>query len=243
MSKLAVGFAAFLALFAGFPAAQASDLFRLLRLDGTHLKWGSPRLGSGASVKYAFATRDIHSPGARNCGEIGPAAPILSSSRIDAKLFEAEAAAAFALWSAAADIRFVRVDEPGEADIVIGAQLLPRGRAFTEVFFDRKPGGGVQSLKKSLICLNPEKPWKVGFDGDIEVYDLRYTIAHEIGHAIGLDHPGHSGQVMGFAYEEAFRELQPGDTAGVTALYGKPGVPLVSVPVPATGSTDSMALQ
>lgn len=243
MNRVAFGVAALLTIFAGMPIAQASDDFRLLRLDGTHLKWGEPAFGSGASIKYSFATTEMRSASARNCGAIGPVAPIETSSSIAPERLRAETAAAFAMWSAAADVRFVQVDDPADADIVIGAQLEPRGRAFTEVSFERQANAEIVPLKKSLICLNPEKPWKVGFDGDTDVYDIRYTIAHEIGHAIGLDHPGHGGQVMGFAYEEQFRDLQPGDRAGVTALYGKPGVPTVSVPKPAAGSTDSMALQ
>ena len=58
------------------------------------------------------------------------------------------------------------------------------------------------------------------FDGDIDVYDMRYTLVHEIGHAIGLDHPGPSGQVMSFRYTENFSGLQPGDFHGVRLLYG-----------------------
>lgn len=245
MNRVAVGVAALLGLVAGMSwGAGASESFRLLRLDGTHLKWGKPEFGSGATVKYAFATGPMHKAGARNCGSIGPLAPIEAASRISPADFRAETAAAFALWSAAADIAFTRVDDPAQADIVIGAQLEPRGRAFTEVTYEAGRGTSVVTLQKSLICLNPEKPWKVGFDGDVDVYDIRYTIAHEIGHAIGLDHPGHSGQIMGFAYEEQFRELQPGDKAGVAALYGQPGMPVAKVPkVPADGSADSMALQ
>jgi hypothetical protein len=60
----------------------------------------------------------------------------------------------------------------------------------------------------------------VGFDGNTRVYDLRYTFVHEIGHAIGLDHPGPSGQVMSFRYDEQHRDLQAGDLNGVTMLYG-----------------------
>jgi hypothetical protein len=64
--------------------------------------------------------------------------------------------------------------------------------------------------------------WKVGFDGNLKAYDLRYTLAHEIGHAIGLDHPPGPGQIMNYRYEERFRDLQSGDVFGAVALYGAP---------------------
>ncbi|WP_227712332.1 matrixin family metalloprotease [Marinobacter zhanjiangensis] len=78
----------------------------------------------------------------------------------------------------------------------------------------------MRAIDTALVCLNPDQNWKVGFGGDRDGYDIRYTLIHEIGHAIGLDHPGPSGQVMGFRYTEAFPELQPGDLRGVRRLYG-----------------------
>lgn len=57
--------------------------------------------------------------------------------------------------------------------------------------------------------------------GRLSHYDLRYALAHEIGHTIGLDHPGPSGQLMSFRYEERFHGLQPGNVAGLAALYGR----------------------
>jgi hypothetical protein len=33
----------------------------------------------------------------------------------------------------------------------------------------------VKSIRQSLICLNPEKTWKVGYDGNLDVYDLYFT--------------------------------------------------------------------
>jgi Matrixin len=79
----------------------------------------------------------------------------------------------------------------------------------------------VKPISRALICLNPTRQWKVGFDGDLQRYDLRYTFAHEIGHAIGLDHPAGAGQIMGYRYEERFRELQAGDVSGAVLLYGR----------------------
>jgi len=83
-----------------------------------------------------------------------------------------------------------------------------------------KGEGPLRPIDRSLICFNPVKRWKVGFDGNLNVYDLRYTLAHEIGHAIGLDHPGPHGQIMSIHYQEGFRTLQAGDVSGAVRIYG-----------------------
>ena len=103
---------------------------------------------------------------------------------------------------------------------MIGAEVEPEGWAFTDVSYDASSTESVKPISRSLICLNPLKRWKVGFDGDLKSFDLRYTIAHEIGHAIGLDHPLNAGQIMGFRYEELFSDLQAGDIAAAVILYG-----------------------
>jgi predicted Zn-dependent protease len=48
----------------------------------------------------------------------------------------------------------------------------------------------------------------------------RYALLHEIGHAIGLDHPDASDEVMSFRYTERFRTLQAGDIHGAVQIYG-----------------------
>ncbi len=210
--------------------AAASDAFLLLRLDGAYVKWGTPRLGTPAQVQYAFISGPMDSPGAINCGAMVPIGPLLDASRIERERFHQEVAAAFGLWEAVAGVRFLESADAGTADILIGAQANPRGFAFTNVAHDRTgltPVSAttvqVRRIEKSLICLNPTKLWKIGFDGNLDVYDVRYTIAHEIGHAIGLDHPSPSGELMSFRYTEDFRALQPGDVAGAVALYGETG--------------------
>lgn len=202
-------------------ATAASDgSFRLLKLDGYHVKWGEKALGAGATVSYAFVDAAMRFDDARNCGELVPMTELAKRNGISEATLRAETASAFRAWEAAANITFMRVDDPGQADILIGAQGQPVGRAFANVTYHPGSRDGVRTIDQALVCLNPEQGWKVGFDGDVEIYDMRYTLVHEIGHAIGLDHPGPYGQVMSFGYNEKHSDLQPGDFHGVQLLYG-----------------------
>lgn len=202
-------------------SAHASEGgYRLLELDGYKVKWGDQRLGVGASVSYAFAGEALQFEDAHNCREIVPINALLGKS-LSMETLEREAAAAFKTWERAAGLSFHEVSDAQDADIVLGAQGRPRGRAFANVSYAPGSEEGVRAIEQALVCLNPDHEWKVGFDGDTDVYDIRYTLIHEIGHAIGLDHPGASGQVMAFRYTEDFDELQSGDLRGVQLLYGR----------------------
>ncbi len=201
------------------PAHAGEGGYRLLELDGYKVKWGDRRLGAGASISYAFARESLRFDDARNCGDM-ESIEMLSGKALSMVSLVHEAAAAFRVWENVADLSFHEVGNARDADIVIGTQGRPRGRAFANVTYVAAPEGDVRTIEQSLVCLNPDHGWKVGFDGDTNNYDIRYTLIHEIGHAIGLDHPGPFGQVMAFSYTEAFEDLQPGDVLGVRHLYG-----------------------
>ncbi len=217
--KRALIIAALLPLALPLPADDGGNGYRLLELDGYKVKWGEHTLGVGANVSYAFADETLRFDDARNCRELAPM-EALSGPDLPFEALVRETAAAFRVWERAADISFRQVADVRDADIVIGAQGQPRMRALANVSYAPEEIKGVRVIEQSLVCLNPDYKWKVGFDGDKDVYDIRYTLIHEIGHAIGLDHPGPSGQMMGFRYTEAFAELQPGDLRGVQRLYG-----------------------
>ncbi len=243
-------FAASLALpFAACAIAHAGDAqrpdpeFRLLVLDGSTVRWVIPQGRERTTVTYAFLTRPAEFKGARNCSKMLPPAAALDRSNVNHSAFRHEVRAAFDMWQAAANIEFRETESVDEAGILIGAEAEPRGRAFTNVTPHGSAGAGVSGISQSLICLNPETRWKIGFDGNLEVYDLRYTIAHEIGHAIGLDHPSAEGQLMSYRYVERERGLRPGDAAGAAQLYGLPTLPDTFVAARAGSRTDTPAPQ
>lgn len=213
--------------------------FKTLRLEGNGVRWQMLAEGQPRTVTYGVAARDVEFAGAHNCGRMTRLDALLQASQIAPATMRAEVAAAFAMWEAVADIRFREAASPEQADILIGAQAEPDGWAFANVFYDGLSREPIKPISRALICLNPARRWKVGFDGNLRAYDLRYTIAHEVGHAIGLDHPSGGGQVMGYRYEETFHGLQAGDIAGAVVLYGRrrldglgPGLPVAG---PAAG--------
>ena len=201
--------------------AEADD-FRLLRVDGVAVKWDTPRFGRGATVSYGFAARRETFSDAINCRAVVPMGGLASAWHGEPERLDAVARAALAMWSRAADLRF-REAAPGETpDILIGAQDEPEGVAFANVWHG--PGeSGVAPLARATVCLNPEVAWTTE-DGPAPpgVYDLATVLAHEVGHALGLDHPGPRGALMAYSNQGAIDALMPGDVEGAVLLYGPP---------------------
>jgi hypothetical protein len=209
---------------AGATAAEAEG-FRLLKLDGALIKWGAPGFGSGATVRYALLDGERTDPSAINCQAMTGLRGLMAANGIDRAAFEERLQSALSMWRDAADIAFVPVVEAAAADIVIGAQATPRGIAYTNVEHAPGPDGRFARLGQATICLNPAQPWRAGGEAPearSPTYELGRVLTHEIGHAIGLDHPGTRGEVMAFSYQEDLDHLTPGDIEGIQLLYGAP---------------------
>lgn len=236
-------------------AAQIAAAGELLRLGNSIIAW--PPAESGPTViTYALLTGPFSVAPTRktlsadNCGSMTAFFEIVAKSdAVSVAAARHELRAAFSAWEGVANISFKEVADLNAANIVVGASVARRGRAFANVSyighdasrFDKagvgnalgatRPSRPVRSLQadhsskpvtieRAYICLNPGVRWKIGFDGNLKVYDLRYTLIHEIGHGIGLDHPGKSGAIMGYRYDERVRGFQPSDLAAVHLLYG-----------------------
>jgi hypothetical protein len=210
-------FASFVGLIVA--GAAHADGFRLLELGGMRVKWGAPALGTaGEEVTYGFAGAVTRYPDALNCRVLAPADRLAVAAGGEQRLREV-AAAAFGLWSGVADVRF-RPARAGEVpDVTIGAQGRPDRVAFANVWPDRtRAARGVAPLARATICLNPTLAWST--DGRSGGLDLGTVLAHEIGHVIGLDHPGPTGALMGYRDQGDVDRLMAGDIAGSVVLYG-----------------------
>jgi len=206
--------------------ALADPGYRLLEIDGHDVKWGEQKLGSGTVVTYAIARGPAQYSGGRSCARVTGVDSLLAADGIAAEALDTELSAALAMWENAANIRFQRVGDPATADILIAAQTEPRGLSYAD-FASLALDAPVGRIEKGIVCLNPTTAWRLSGakarsgKGNV-TFELRYALAHEIGHLLGLDHPVQSGELMSAFYDEQFRALQPGDIAGAAVLYGPP---------------------
>jgi hypothetical protein len=214
--RLFVSLTIIAALAAALPAEAGDAGFKLLEIEGHPVKWGSPQPGRGAVVTWRLAFARGTAPGRENCKQTTGIDGLLRRSGLEREDAMRAADAAFAMWSKAADIRFVPAGTGETADITIAAETDDDGVAYTDV----TPGledGHITPLSRAVVCLNPQAKWTTAPEG---TYRLVYVLAHEIGHAIGLDHPSPAGALMSFEYDSKRSRLTPGDAAGAAFLYG-----------------------
>lgn len=207
-------------------------------------KWGSPTFGTGATITYSFmATGTDCSAEDAGCsitalGAFGPAFSV----------WQSEIEAAMAAWSAVANLTFVQVADMGEA-FGAGTQqsgdLRFGGHAFDGAFGVLAhgyypPANGATAAGD--MHFDTGDCWEGAMDGTADgCFSIFQVAAHELGHALGLDHTGVPASLMNPFYTESFTGPQADDIAGMQFIYGAP-VTTGRVPEPMSLALSGAAL-
>lgn len=207
------------------PASQPS---------GTPRKWGASVLGTpGGMVTYSFADTEyaFTEPTGATSTASGTVVPLSTFMPAGHQI---EIRRAFDAWSAVANIQFVEVDDNGLAfnvagatgDIRIGGHDLGGSGGTLAHGFYPPPNGNSAA---GDIHFDTRDTWAIGFANP--GFDIFQVAAHEIGHAIGLEHTSVANSLMNPFYAENFTGLQADDIAGVRSIYG---AAIVAVPEAST---------
>ena len=189
-------------------------------------KWGPPAYGTGATVSWSLM------PTGTSCTAEFVGCTVTSLAAFMPVGYLTQIQNAFAAWSAVANIHFVQIADDGAAfnaattssgDIRLGGHVIDgAGGELAHGYFP--PINGLSAAGD--IHFDIAEAWKLGFGGG--GLDIFQVAAHEIGHAIGLDHTTVPNSLMDPYYTEAFAGPQADDIAGARFLYGAP----VAVPEP-----------
>lgn len=137
---------------------------------------------------------------------------------------------AMALWEAATNIRFLEVDNEADADFMLAWRAGSHGDPgpFTGpngVLAHQLGGPAPNSFGNTAgdIHFDESETWTLALrNNETQPIDLITVAAHEIGHALGLDHTTVSGSLMLDSYSGSHRFLGNDDRSGIQSLYGAP---------------------
>lgn len=181
-------------------------------------KWGPAAMGTGATVTYSYMATGT------SCAADFAGCTITALGDFMPAGYQAQIAAAFAAWSAVANITFQLVADDGAAfnaattsgDIRLGGHTFDGvNGTLAHGFFP--PANG--NTAAGDIHFDIAETWDAGLTG--AGFSIFQVAAHEIGHAIGLDHTGVANSLMNPFYTEAFFGPQTDDIAGAQFIYGR----------------------
>lgn len=152
-------------------------------------------------------------------------------SGIETEAFKAAIELAFSFWVAVCDIRPAYVESNQPFNLLIDYQSGQPGG----VLADCQLPCNASSNTQLLMRIDRSENWVVSSNPTPNKIDLIGVLAHELGHAIGLDHAEGAVDLMNPRYRAGLRKPGPLSIPQAQLRYGPP-VPITPpTPVPTPG--------
>jgi hypothetical protein len=139
-------------------------------------------------------------------------------------------------WAELADITFTETDSAGEVDCIEFRFGTLDGKGNTLAFAYFPDDVNVEPIAGNIV-FDKADPWEIGNGLRDKAYDLVLVAAHEIGHALGLEHTYLAGSVMVATInaDQMFGGLGSADKAAILAIYAPyPTLKVTSLTLDAT---------
>lgn len=139
---------------------------------------------------------------------------------------ESVAVSAFQVWSSVSNLHFIQNMWAPENQIInIGATPIDgQWGILGQGGYTYTNAGGLWHIAGGIVDMDASENWDaiVGNGNPSGTFDFFTVAAHEIGHAIGLDHSGNSNDLMYSYYTGEKTWASATDVANIQSLYGSP---------------------
>jgi hypothetical protein len=136
------------------------------------------------------------------------------------------AVSSFQLWSSISNLHFIQnIWAPENQIINIGATPIDgQWGILGQGGYNYTNAGGSWHIAGGIVDMDANENWDpiIGNGNPQGSFDFFTVAAHEIGHALGLDHSGNSNDLMYAYYNGEKTWASAGDVANIRSLYGSP---------------------